>query len=115
MNAKNVLHFAADQEAKFVSVRFTDLAGAGTILTFLSPVDGRFVRGRFRFRCFEPSRMGGDQRIRHAAVPDASRFWIDPFTEDTTICLIANVVEPITKDGYRSGSAFGRDSGQKAI
>ena len=29
MNAKNVLHFATDQEARFVSVRFTDLPGRG--------------------------------------------------------------------------------------
>ena len=33
-------------------------------------------------------------------IPDPSRFWIDPFAEETTLCLIANVVEPITKEGY---------------
>ena len=33
-------------------------------------------------------------------VPDAERFWIDPFSEETTLCLVANVVDPITKEGY---------------
>ena len=33
-------------------------------------------------------------------IPDPERFWIDPFTEETTLCLIANVVDPITKEGY---------------
>jgi glutamine synthetase len=33
-------------------------------------------------------------------IPDPSRCWVDPFTEETTICLIANVVDPITKEGY---------------
>ena len=34
MNPKNVLKFASDQGAKFVSVRFTDLPGSWQHLTF---------------------------------------------------------------------------------
>ena len=34
MTPKNVLTFAADQEARFVSVRFTDLIGSWHHLTF---------------------------------------------------------------------------------
>ena len=33
-------------------------------------------------------------------VPDASRYWIDPFMRETTLVLIADVVDPITKEGY---------------
>ena len=33
-------------------------------------------------------------------VPDASRFWMDPFADEPTLCLIANAVDPITKEGY---------------
>jgi glutamine synthetase len=33
-------------------------------------------------------------------IPDPSRCWVDPFAEEPTICLIANVVEPMTKEGY---------------
>ena len=37
MNAKNVLNYASDQEARFISVRFTDLVGAWHHLSF--PID----------------------------------------------------------------------------
>ncbi|MBC7932884.1 MAG: glutamine synthetase, partial [Rubrivivax sp.] len=47
MDAKAALKFAKDQEAKFVSVRFTDLVGAWHHLTF--PIheldDGSFEDG----------------------------------------------------------------------
>ncbi|MBO0236610.1 glutamine synthetase beta-grasp domain-containing protein, partial [Vibrio parahaemolyticus] len=52
---------------------------------------------------FDASSLRGWAAINESdmlLVPDPSRYWIDPFTEDTTLCLIANVVEPITKDGY---------------
>ena len=33
-------------------------------------------------------------------VPDATRYWMDPFAEQPTLCLIGNAVDPITKEGY---------------
>src|SRR5260370_11344583 len=33
-------------------------------------------------------------------VPDPYRYWIDPFMAEKTLCLIADVVDPITKEGY---------------
>ena len=101
MNPKNVLTFAADQEAKFVSIRFTDLIGSWHHLTF--PIDqlteDSFVDGFG----FDASSLRGWAAIHESdmlLVPDPSRFWIDPFTEDTTLCLIADAVEPISRDGY---------------
>lgn len=102
MNVKNVLHFAADQEAKFVSVRFTDLVGAWHHLTFpISQLNEDSFEDGFGF---DASSLRGWAHIHESdmlLIPDPSRFWIDPFTEDKTLCLIANVVEPITKDGYQ--------------
>ncbi len=101
MNAKNVLNYAADQAARFVSVRFTDLPGAWHHLTF--PIE------QLTEECFEEgfgfdaSSLRGWAAINESdmlLVPDAARCWVDPFTEEATICLIANVVEPITKEGY---------------
>ena len=101
MNAKNVLTFAADQGARFVSVRFTDLPGAWHHLTY--PIE------QLTEDCFEEgfgfdaSSLRGWAAINESdmlLVPDASRFWVDPFAEETTVCLIANVVEPMTKEGY---------------
>jgi glutamine synthetase len=101
MNAKNVLTYAADQGAKFLSVRFTDLPGAWHHLTY--PIE------MLSEDCFEDgfgfdaSSLRGWAAINESdmlLVPDPSRFWIDPFAEETTLCLIANVVDPITKEGY---------------
>ena len=33
-------------------------------------------------------------------VPDPARFWMDPFSEEPTLCLIGSAVDPITKEGY---------------
>ena len=101
MNAKNVLTYAADQEARFVSVRFTDLVGAWHHLTY--PI-GQLSEDSFEDGFgFDASSLRGWAAIHESdmlLVPDPSRFWIDPFTEDTTLCLIANAVDPITKEGY---------------
>ena len=101
MNAKNVLNFAVDQEAKFVSVRFTDLPGAWHHLTF--PIDALTEDSFEDGFGFDASSLRGWAAINESdmlLVPDPSRFWMDPFAHEPTLCLIANVVEPITKEGY---------------
>lgn len=101
MNAKNVLNFAADQGARFVSVRFTDLPGAWHHLTF--PIDMLTEDSFEEGFGFDASSLRGWAAINESdmlLVPDAERFWIDPFAEETTLCLVANVVDPITKEGY---------------
>jgi glutamine synthetase len=98
---KNVLNFAAEQGAKFVSVRFTDLVGSWHHLTY--PIS-QLTEDSFEDGLgFDASSLRGWAHIHESdmlLVPDAGRFWIDPFADDTTLCLIANVMEPITKDGY---------------
>ena len=101
MNAKNVLDFAADQEARFVSVRFTDLPGSWHHLTF--PIE-QLTEDSFEDGFgFDASSLRGWAAINESdmlLVPDPTRFWVDPFAGESTICLIANVVDPITKEGY---------------
>jgi glutamine synthetase len=101
MNAKHVLNYAADQGAKFVSVRFTDLPGAWHHLTY--PIN-QLTEDSFEDGFgFDASSLRGWAAINESdmlLVPDPSRCWVDPFAEETTVCLIANVVDPITKEGY---------------
>jgi glutamine synthetase len=101
MNAKNVLNYAADQGAKFVSVRFTDLPGAWHHLTY--PID-QLTEDSFEDGFgFDASSLRGWAAINESdmlLIPDPTRCWVDPFAEETTVCLIANVVDPITKEGY---------------
>ncbi len=101
MNAKNVLTFATDKGAKFVSVRFTDLPGSWHHLTYpISQLTEDSFEEGFGF---DASSLRGWAAINESdmlLIPDPSRFWLDPFASEPTICLIANVVDPITKEGY---------------
>ena len=101
MNPKTVLKYADDQGAKFVSVRFTDLPGSWQHLTF--PIaelgEDQFEDGFG----FDASSIRGWAAIHESdmlLVPDAGRFWMDPFAEQPTLCLVGNAVDPITKEGY---------------
>jgi glutamine synthetase len=101
MNAKNVLTYAADNGAKFVSVRFTDLPGSWHHLTYpISQLSEDSFEEGFGF---DASSLRGWAAINESdmlLIPDPTRFWLDPFTDEVTMCLIANVVDPITKEGY---------------
>jgi glutamine synthetase len=101
MNPKHVLNYAAEQGARFVSVRFTDLLGAWHHLTY--PIH-QLTEDSFEDGFgFDGSSLRGWAAINESdmlLIPDPARMWVDPFAEETTICLIANVVEPITKEGY---------------
>jgi len=101
MNAKTVLKYASDQGAKFVSVRFTDLPGSWQHLTFpIAELGEEQFEDGFGF---DASSIRGWAAIHESdmlLVPDATRFWMDPFSEQPTLCLIGNAVDPITKEGY---------------
>lgn len=101
MNPKTALKFASDQGAKFVSVRFTDLPGAWHHLTFpIQQLSEDSFEDGFGF---DASSLRGWAAINESdmlLVPDASRYWMDPFADEPTLCLIAGVFDPITKEGY---------------
>src|SRR5205809_126655 len=101
MNPKNVLKYASDQGAKFVSVRFTDLPGSWQHLSF--PI-GELGEDSFEDGFgFDASSIRGWAAIHESdmlLVPDSSRCWMDPFANVPTLCLIANAVDPISRQGY---------------
>ncbi|MCC6743104.1 MAG: type I glutamate--ammonia ligase [Acidobacteria bacterium] len=101
MDAKTVMHFAVDQQVKFVDIRFTDLPGSWHHLTFpVSQItESTFEEGLG----FDASSLRGWASINESdmlMVPDPTRFWVDPFFEEPTLCLFANIVDPLTKEGY---------------
>lgn len=101
MNAKTVLKYASDQGAKFLSVRFTDLPGSWQHLTFpIAELDEGSFEDGFGF---DASSIRGWAAIHESdmlLVPDAARYWMDPFSEEPTLCLIGNAVDPTTREGY---------------
>ena len=101
MNAKTVLKYAEDQGAKFVSVRFTDLPGSWHHLRYpIAMLNEESFEEGFGF---DASSLRGWAAINESdmlLVPDPTRFWMDPFTEEPVLNIIADVVDPITKEGY---------------
>jgi glutamine synthetase len=101
MSVKDVLKFASDEKAEFVNVRFTDLVGAWHHLTFpIEELDERSFEDGFGF---DASSLRGWASIHESdmlLVPDPYRYWTDAFMGQKTLCLIADVVDPITKQGY---------------
>lgn len=101
MNAKNVLKYASEQKAKFVSVRFTDMPGSWQHLTFpISELGEDSFEDGFGF---DASSIRGWAAIHESdmlLVPDAYRAWMDPFADEPTLCLIANAVDPLSRQGY---------------
>ncbi|MBN1781086.1 type I glutamate--ammonia ligase [bacterium] len=101
MNAKEFFEFAKQNNAKMVDLKFTDLLGTWQHCTF--PVEtwdeGTFVDGVG----FDGSSIRGWQGIHMSdmlAVPDPDTTVMDPFFKDPTVSIIANIVDPITKEDY---------------
>lgn len=101
MDAKTVLRFAVDEQVKFVDLRFTDLPGSWHHLTL--PIN-QLSEATFESGIgFDASSLRGWASINESDMllaPDPKRFWLDPFYEEPTLCLFANVVEPLSREGY---------------
>jgi glutamine synthetase len=101
MNPKNVLKFAADEKAEFVDVRFTDLIGAWHHLTF--PIEELSEDSFEAGFGFDASSLRGWAAINESdmlMIPDPTRYWIDPFMQQRTLCIIADIADPVTKESY---------------
>ena len=101
MNAKSILKYASEHDAKFVSTRFTDLPGSWQHLTF--PIcelnEGSFEDGFG----FDASSIRGWAAIHESdmlLIPDPYKVWMDPFAKEPTLCLVCNAVDPISRQGY---------------
>src|SRR5882762_2722145 len=101
MDRKRVLQFAVDEQVKFVDIRFTDLPGGWHHVTV--PIN-QFTEDTFEGGIgFDASSLRGWAAINESdmlLIPDPSRYWMDPFADEPTVCLIADTVDPITKEGY---------------
>jgi glutamine synthetase len=98
---KTVLRFAVDEQIKFVDLRFTDLLGAWHHLTIpINQLNEEIFEAGIGF---DASSLRGWASINESdmlLVPEPKRFWKDPFFEEPTLCMFANIVDPLTKEGY---------------
>lgn len=99
--SEQTLNLIKDHEARWVDLRFTDTRGKEQHVTFPSKEisEDFFESGKM----FDGSSIAGWKGINDSdmiLMPDDSTSVIDPFTDDATIILRCNVVEPMTMQGY---------------
>src|SRR5271156_2910272 len=98
---KEILAQIKEKEVKYVDFRFTDMRGKLQHVTFdLSLVDNDFLTDG---TMFDGSSIAGWKAINESDMklrPDLGTAYIDPFYQQTTLCLTCDVLNPDTNTPY---------------
>ena len=120
MTPEDFFEFAKKHNAKMVDLKFCDLLGSWQHCSY--PIEtwdeGTFEEGLG----FDGSSIRGWQSIDVSdmmAKPDPSTAKMDPFYQEPTISVIADIVDPLTREDYtrdprhiaRKGAAYLKESG----
>ncbi|WP_086981723.1 glutamate--ammonia ligase [Vibrio aphrogenes] len=101
MSVENVLSLIAENEVKFVDLRFTDTKGKEQHISIPAhQVDADFFEDG---KMFDGSSVAGWKGINESdmvMMPDAASAVLDPFTEDATLNIRCDILEPATMQGY---------------
>ena len=101
MSVENVLSLIQENEVKFVDLRFTDTKGKEQHISIPAhQIDADFFE---EGKMFDGSSVAGWKGINESdmvMMPDASSAVLDPFTEDATLNIRCDILEPATMQGY---------------
>ncbi|WP_229611482.1 glutamate--ammonia ligase [Vibrio parahaemolyticus] len=101
MSVENVLSLIQENEVKFVDLRFTDTKGKEQHISIPAhQIDADFFE---EGKMFDGSSVAGWKGINESdmvMMPDASSAALDPFTEDATLNIRCDILEPATMQGY---------------
>lgn len=99
--SEKTLNLINENDARWVDLRFTDSRGKEQHVTnHVSQIDEDFFENG---AMFDGSSIAGWKAINEAdmiLMPDDETAVIDPFTEETTVNLRCDIVEPSTLQGY---------------
>ena len=99
--AEKTLALIEEHDAKWVDLRFTDTKGKEQHVTIPSrSVDEEFFENG---QMFDGSSISGWKGINESdmiLMPEDGTAYLDPFTEDSTIVLRCDIIEPATMQGY---------------
>src|SRR5437660_11893310 len=101
MSVADALKLIKDKGVKFVDLRLTDTRGKEQHVSVPSHVvdESVFTDGKM----FDGSSIAGWKGINESdmiLMPDAASANLDPFSEESTLLLTCDVVEPSTMQGY---------------
>jgi glutamine synthetase len=101
VSAPTVLEFAQQQGVQMVDLRFSDLHGLWHHISY--PI-AKLTLDSFRDGFgIDGSSIRGWAAIHESdmlLIPDASTFVMDPFTEVPTLGMIADIIDPVTRQRY---------------
>ena len=99
--SEHTLKLINDSEARWVDLRFTDTKGKEQHVTIpASEVDEDFFEGG---KMFDGSSIAGWKGINESdmiLMPDDAASVLDPFTDDATVIVRCDIIEPDTMQGY---------------
>jgi glutamine synthetase len=120
MTSDDVLKLIQEKEVKFVDLRFTDSRGKEQHVS----IPARSVSADFfeDGKMFDGSSIAGWKGIHESdmvLMPESSTAVLDPFTDETTLILRCDILEPNTMQGYerdprslaKRGDAYLRSTG----
>ncbi|TKB47961.1 glutamate--ammonia ligase [Ferrimonas sediminicola] len=101
MSVEHVLELIKENDVKFVDLRFTDTKGKEQHVSLPTHQVGAdfFEEGKM----FDGSSIAGWKGINESdmvLMPDPATAVLDPFTEEATLNLRCDVIEPTTMQGY---------------
>ena len=95
------LNLIKEHDVKWVDLRFTDTKGKEQHVSLpVSEIDGEFFE---LGKMFDGSSIAGWKGINESdmiLMPDDSSSVIDPFTDETTLNIRCDIIEPATMQGY---------------
>ncbi len=107
MTPNDVVKFAEENDCQMVDYKFLDFVGIWQ--HFSTPI-AEFSEETFEEGIgFDGSSIRGWQPIHNSdmlIMPDATTAQIDPFIELTTLSLICDIMDPITREGYSRDPRF---------
>ena len=101
MDPKQVLEFAAKNNAKILDLRFIDLPGIWQHVSYpIAELEEDSFKDGFGF---DASSIRGWAAIHESdmlLIPDPNTAFMDPFRDVPTLCIIGNAVDPTTRQPY---------------
>jgi len=103
--AKDVIGYAKDKNVSMVDLKFMDFLGLWQHFTIpLAELTEGVSRKAWASTVFDP-RLDAHHNSDMLVVPDSDTGCWNPFMKDTTLSLLCNIVDPITKEPYRATRA----------
>ncbi len=101
MSVENVLQMIEENEVKFIDLRFTDTHGKEQHVSIpAGRIDADFLT---EGKMFDGSSISGWKGINESdmvLMPDVTSVKMDPFSEDATLIVRCDILEPATLQGY---------------